>query len=276
MDTYKAVSKEIRAIYSIFTEKIEPLSLDEAFLDVSHCNTQAAIIAKEIRQLIYERTALTSSAGIAPNKMLAKVASDWNKPNGQFEITEDQIDSFMYELPVTELWGVGKQSLKKLYSLDIQTCGDIQKYNKIELYQLLGNWGISLFSLSRGIDNRQVKSSRKTKSISKETTFSENIDSLDLLHTKLNHLLKRLEKAKDSPSNSTYKIKNNVIKLKFADFSQTTVERSSPTIHAQTFKKLLNEAWKRGGGKPVRLLGAGLRFSPPDPNLELGLDMGHS
>lgn len=269
MDLYKEASAQIRKIYQIFTDKIEPLSLDEAYLDVSHCKSSTAAIAAEIRHLIYEETKLTASAGIAPNKMLAKIASDWNKPNGQHEIHLSEIDTFMQELPVRMLWGVGKQSLTKLEKLNISTCGDLKKYSKIELYQLLGNWGSSLYDLCRGIDHREVRSSRNSKSISKETTFSENRHSLEELLIELPKLIERLQSSLEQPRKKELGIKANVIKLKFADFTQTTVEKASPILDESLLKILLREAWKRGNGKPVRLLGAGARFHPPSFEMEL-------
>lgn len=269
MELYKEASSQIREIYKIFTSVIEPLSLDEAYLDVSHTHSSASSIAKEIRHLITERTQLTASAGIGPNKMIAKIASDWNKPNGQFEVTQREVSEFMRKLPLKYLWGVGKQSLKRLEKLNISNCAELQQYSKIELYQLLGNWGSHLYDLSRGIDERTVKSSRTSKSISKETTFSENISDVGSLYQKLNPLLQKLEEAMQQPNKKAFPIKTAVIKLKFADFTQTTVEKGTASIDPKIFLNLLNQAWKRGKGKPVRLLGAGLKFHPPDPNFEL-------
>lgn len=269
MELYKEVSSQIREIYRIFTTKIEPLSLDEAYLDVSHAHSSPSSIAREIRHLIQERTQLTASAGIGPNKMIAKIASDWNKPNGQFAVSQEEVPPFMHKLPLKCLWGVGKQSLKRLDKLNISTCGELQRYSKIELYQLLGNWGSHLYELARGIDEREVKPSRKSKSISKETTFSENIEDLATLYKQLSPLLEQLAQAMQQPNKKSFSVKTAVIKLKFADFTQTTVEKGVSEIDPQYFLSLLNQAWQRGNGKPVRLLGAGLKFHPPDPNFEL-------
>ncbi len=271
MTLYKEVSQTIREVFKIFTYKIEPLSLDEAYLDVSHTNSQTANIAREVRHLIHDRTGLTASAGIGPNKMLAKIASDWNKPNGQFEITVDEVDTFMNSLPVKNLWGVGKQSQKRLAALNIETCGDLQHYSRIELYQHFANWGISLYDLCRGIDHRQVKTSRVSKSISKETTFSENINNLDDLLSQLPKLTERLDLSVVKAQERELIVKANVIKLKFADFTQTTAEKAANTLDHTLLRSLLTEAWKRGEGKPVRLLGAGVRFRPPSAEPELDL-----
>lgn len=269
MDLYKKVSSEIRSIFKIFTELIEPLSLDEAYLDVSSAVSSSSAIAEEIRYLIHQRTSLTASAGIAPNKMLAKIASDWNKPNGQYEIQTDEIDAFMRELPVKNIWGVGKQSLKRLNAMGFHTCKDVQTYSKIDLYQSLGNFGILLFDLCRGIDEREVKPKRLSKSISKETTFSENITNLAHLLESLPPLLKRIESSLQHSKVNQLGIKTNVIKLKFHDFSQTTVEKQSSAINRELIKKLVIEAWKRGNGKAVRLLGVGVKFHPQSEDPEL-------
>ena len=271
MELYKSISQEIRNIFRLFTTKIEPLSLDEAYLDVSHTLTPASVIAKEIRHLITERTQLTASAGIAPNKMIAKIASDWDKPNGQHEITSSQISDFMHALPIKKLWGVGQKSLERLEKFQLKTCGDLQQYSKIELYQLFGNWGSQLYELSRGIDNREVKSSRISKSISKETTFSENISSLKQLHAELETIIQRQDTSLSRSKKSNNGIKTNVIKLKFSDFTQTTVEKASPILDYDLFTTLLAEAWQRGKGKHVRLLGAGVRLLPPSKQSELKL-----
>jgi len=271
MHLYKQISSEIRDVFRIFTDKIEPLSLDEAYLDVSALATSASTIAKEVRQLIYERTKLTASAGIGPNKMLAKIASDWNKPNGQFEIKPDEVETFMATLPVKNLWGVGTKSLEKLHSLEIKTCQDLHRFNKIELYQLLGNWGTQLYDISRGIDNRTVKTSRISKSLAKETTFSENRTSLPELSTDLVNLLESVSEALRSPKTNQREIKTNLVKLKFADFTQTTVERSSTSLNPELLEELLKEAWSRGKGKSVRLLGAGVKFKLEKENPQLNL-----
>jgi len=269
MDLYKEVSRQIRNIFEIFTDKIEPLSLDEAFLDVTHLSTSASTVAKEIRHLITERTGLTASAGIGPNKMLAKIASDWNKPNGQFEVTPSQVADFMEKLPVKKLWGVGTKSLEKLEKLNIHTCKDIHLYSKIELYQLLGNWGMQLYDTARGIDDRKVKTSRVSKSLSKETTFSENRTSLEELIVDLKSLIENVENALDSRKHSNRSIKTNLIKLKFGDFTQTTVERASANFDTDLLNLLLAEAWSRGNNKPVRLIGAGVKFQPLEENPQL-------
>ena len=269
-DLYRSESARIRAIFGRFTELIEPLSLDEAYLDVSHWQTSGAAIAAEIRAQIFEEIGLAASAGIGPNKMLAKIASDWNKPNGQFEVNPEEVDGFMLTLPVAKLWGVGKRMQEKLSRIQVETCGDLQKVGKIELARRFGKWGVELYDLCRGRDDREVKVHRSRKSISKEHTFAEDVVVLD-------ELLPRLRKASASVQDtlerkySSRKVRSLVVKLKFSDFTQTTAERACADLDDGVFCALLADAWGRGRGKPVRLFGLGVRLQDEveDPQMEL-------
>jgi DNA polymerase IV len=151
-DLYSTESAKIRKILLSYTPLVEPLSLDEAFLDVTDLGRYAWDIAREIRARIYAATGLTCSAGIAPNKMLAKIASEWRKPNGQFAILPDEVDEFMRKLPVGKLWGVGPKSAEKFATLGIQTCHDLQRYSLPEMIRRFGRWGQELYYLCRGQD----------------------------------------------------------------------------------------------------------------------------
>src|SRR5277367_941691 len=151
-DLYRAASEKIRAILRSVTPLVEPLSLDEAYLDVTGMDRYAWDIAKEIRHRIFDETHLTASAGIAPNKMLAKIASDWRKPNGQFAITPDQVDAFVRDLPVRKIWGVGPKSAEKFERQGVRTCADLQQIPMAELMRRHGKWGRELFDLARGHD----------------------------------------------------------------------------------------------------------------------------
>ncbi|MEM7010896.1 MAG: DNA polymerase IV, partial [Verrucomicrobiota bacterium] len=164
-DLYREESRRIRQVFAQFTDLIEPLSLDEAYLDVSHLRSQGSSIAGEIRARIFENTQLTASAGIAPNKFLAKVASDWQKPNGQFEIGDDDVAEFVQQLPVRKIWGVGKRTAEKLERLGAKTCGDLQRWPLNDLTREFGKFGVGLYHLSRGQDDRQVNPDRERKSL---------------------------------------------------------------------------------------------------------------
>jgi DNA polymerase-4 len=267
-ELYRAVSSRIRAIFGRFTELIEPLSLDEAYLDVSHLQTSGAAIAREIRAQIFEETGLTASAGISSNKLIAKIASDWHKPNGQKQVTEEEIPAFMAGLPVGRIWGVGKKMREKLTALGIETCADLQKLDQIELSQRFGKWGIELWYLSRGIDDRPVTPDRTRKSVSSENTFSENIHVFAELIAPMRTMLDGL--AEDlAQSHADRVVRSLVVKMKFADFHRTTAERAGHLVDPAIFEELLKEAWKRGNNRAVRLLGVGVRFEDPQESQQM-------
>lgn len=267
-DLYRAESSRIRAIFGRFTELIEPLSLDEAYLDVSHLETNGAAIAREIRAQIKEERGLAASAGIASNKMIAKIASDWNKPDGQFEVTAESFNDFVAKLPVGKLWGVGKKMREKLAVLNVETCADLQAIDRIDLAKRFGKWGLELWELCRGIDDSPVRPNRIRKSLSSENTFSENIETLPALIPPLRGLIEGL--AEDLAfKHSDRVIRSLVVKLKFSDFERTTAERAGHILEPAVFEELAAEAWRRGNNRPVRLIGAGVRFEDPQENLQL-------
>ena len=257
-DLYRAESAKIRRILRDYTPLVEPLSLDEAYLDVTGLDRYAWDIAKEIRQRIFDETRLTGSAGIAPNKMLAKIASDWRKPNGQFAITPDQIETFIRDLPVRKIWGVGPKSAVKFEQQGIRTCGDLQKIELPELVRRHGKWGHELYELCRGRDDREVEPNRIRKSLSNECTYLDNLTTLEDCQRELDKLVVELEedlrtKASDRPVHKAF------VKVKFADFTRTTRECVSPNPTRETYQALLAEAYQRSA-QPIRLLGTGVRF----------------
>lgn len=258
MSVYKEVSQQIRTIFQRYTDLIEPLSLDEAYLDVTdsqRCKGSATLIANEIRQAIYDETKLTASAGIAPIKFVAKVASDLNKPNGQFVVSPMQLDHFISELPLNKIPGVGRVTFEKLKTLGWLKGADIKALPEHEVVQRFGKFGSALWKKCQGIDYRGVNTSRVRKSVGVERTFSENMTTYDeleayLLDTLMPELLKRSERYIASN-----KIDKLGVKVKFQDFQQTTKEQKHHKIDNCIFKQLLHEAISRGGGKEVRLLG---------------------
>lgn len=267
-ELYRAVSRQFHEIFADYTSHIEPLSLDEAYLDVSECTRydgSATLIANEIRQRIREQLRVTVSAGVAPNKFLAKVASDWNKPDGTFTIAPEQVADFVRELPVSKINGVGKVTTGKLRRMGVINCGDLQKLPLEELVRRFGKYGPRLAELAQGIDKREVKTSRLRKSISVERTYAEDIaaqeDMIQALTGVLEELLSRFEKIEQK-----YYPSKRFVKLKFKNFTQTTQEEiigdsGEPWLQADAFQRLLLSAWQRGS-MPVRLLGAGLRLEP--------------
>lgn len=266
-DVYREESRRIRGIFARYTDLIEPMSLDEAYLDLSHRPESGAALAREIRKAIHDETGLTASAGIAPNKMLAKVASDWNKPDGQLEIRPGEVDDFMRGLRVGKIHGVGRRGQETLEKMGVETCGDLQKFTKLELADRLNRWGLELYERCRGRDDREVSVDRTRKSLSKERTFSENIDDVEWL---LNVLRKLRVQVKDAVERkSDQEIKSRVVKLKFEDFTQTTAEKAGSVMDEETFEELLRLAWSRGRGKAVRLLGVGVKFATEEDQMDL-------
>lgn len=272
MQVYKEVSKQIREIFSRYTSLIEPLSLDEAFLDVTEstqCQGSATLIAEAIRRDIWHELSLTASAGIAPVKFLAKVASDMNKPNGQFVIPPDSVQEVVDKLPLEKIPGVGKVSLEKLHQAGFYTGEDIKNSNYRDLLLRFGRLGASLWNKSHGIDNREVVVERERKSVGVERTFSQNISSYhecwQVIEEKLfPELEKRLEKA--SPDKAIIK---QGIKLKFADFQLTTIEHIHPQLELEYFKQLLSDILKRQQGREIRLLGLNVMLKPEEQAKQL-------
>lgn len=260
-DVYRAESRAIREVFARFSPLVEPLSLDEAFLDVSHLNSSGAAVAEEIRYRIRRKTRLTASAGIAPNKMLAKVASDWKKPNGQFEIRPEDVDAFMVELPARRIPGVGARTAERLKAMGIETCGQMQRLSLADLHYAFGSFGVELHSRCRGLDRREVHPDRERKSVSNENTFSENLTRLEQCRAKLADLYGELVEDV-SKKHSERRLHKAFVKVKFADFKQTTVERAMSVFDSDLYNTLLAEAWERGRGRSVRLIGAGVRFYP--------------
>ncbi|MFA5684053.1 MAG: DNA polymerase IV [Lysobacteraceae bacterium] len=225
---YKAVSRQVREIFLAHTDLVEPLSLDEAYLDVSANKgglPSATEVARTIRAQIREATGLTASAGVAPNKFLAKIASDWRKPDGLFVIRPSQVEAFLPPLPVGSIPGVGKVMAARLERLGVRTVGDLRALGGTELRRRFGAWGQRLDEYSRGIDERPVSPSQPTQSISAEDTFAS-----DLLLTELERPIRELaDKAWRSIERERERIGRTVVlKLKTGDFRILTRSLTPP------------------------------------------------
>ncbi|WP_444921478.1 DNA polymerase IV [Microbulbifer sp. CnH-101-G] len=262
MAKYREVSHQIREIFLDYCDDIEPLSLDEAFLDVSNsgrCHGSATLMAEEIRQRVRETLGITISAGVAPNKFLAKIASDWRKPDGLTVITPEEVDQFVLRLPVNKIHGVGRVTAEKMHRQGIHTCADLRHYSQVELSKTFGKFGRRLYELSRGIDDRPVSGDGSRKSVSVERTFNKNLceydDWLEEMTSLYMRLLERLEKLGDR-----YEVNGATVKVKYADFSQSTHERNSRAGRISEFRQLLQECWDKRS-TPIRLLGVGLRLT---------------
>lgn len=274
MAKYREVSMQIMSIYQEVTDLIEPLSLDEAYLDVSASDLfsgSATRIAQWLRQEVEKRTGITISAGVAPNKFLSKIASDWNKPNGLCVITPDDVEGFLASLPVSKLHGVGKKTAERLHQMSIYTCDDVKGVPLHELTERFGRFGERLYDLSRGVDNRLVSNERARKSISVEHTFEEDLMTLDECCAKIPLLYGELQQRYDRHRSETA-VLGCFVKVKFHDFTQTTIEQQIKYEDGTLFSPLLIQAWHRSS-KPVRLLGIGYRLAKKSTDLQQQLSL---
>lgn len=274
-DAYKEASRQIREIFTRYTPLIEPLSLDEAYLDVTdspHCQGSATLMAQAIRADIARETGLTASAGIAPIKFLAKIASDLNKPNGQFVITPQAMPDFLLTLPLSKIPGVGKVATKKLEEMGMHTCADVQQADLARLLKRFGKFGRILWERSHGIDDRDVVVERERKSLGVERTLMEDIhhweqclEIIDFLYAELDRRLTLIRPDKQ--------IARQGVKLKFNDFQQTTQEHSWPVLNKEDMIAVARKSWEeRRAGRGVRLVG--LHVTLVDPQLERQLVLG--
>jgi len=263
-EKYRAASKAIQQILKNYTDLVEPLSLDEAYLDVSESSIHsgsATRIAQAIRNEIFEKENLIASAGISFNKLLAKIASDWNKPNGQYVITPENVNDFMISLPVKKLFGVGKVTAEKLKEKNILNCGDIQQYSQSDMVRLFGNYGKQIYLMAHGIDDRPVSTEHIRKSLSVEETFSTDISPDNMTNTVFDDMFlelnKRLGKLKNLSKND---IQTLSVKIKYADFTATTIQSSNATFSSQSFMQLFKTRVS-GEKKNIRLIGLGVSFN---------------
>ena len=263
MDKYRVASQQIHEIFQHYTAIIEPLSLDEAYLDVTECTAfqgSATRIAQAIRRAVREQVGITISAGIAPNKFLAKIASDWHKPDGQLVIKPDQVAAFVAKLPVKKLPGVGRVTAARMHKLGLHTCADLARLTEAELTARFGSFGVRLGQLSRGLDNRPVETARIRKSLSVENTYAEDLP--DLAHC-LQQIppLWQLLAARLGRVEADYTIHKQFVKIKFQDFVTTTAEMVCTQVELANYRALMTDGFARGN-KPVRLLGLGVRVQP--------------
>lgn len=261
MNRYKEISTRIRHIMQRYTDQIEPLSLDEAYLDVTgqdHYRGSATLMAEAIRREVVDTIGITVSAGVAPNKFLAKIASDWNKPNGLCVISPKKVSEFVAQLPVAKIHGVGKVTCEKLHALGLKTCSDIQKFPRLTLVERFGNFGEHLHQLAHGIDHRTVKTHRQRKSLSVEHTYSQDLSDLATCIKQLPRLTEELDNRLSRIENRS-PIKKSFVKVKFHDFTSTTMECCVEEPGLEIYQQLCSEAYQRGQ-RPVRLLGVGVRF----------------
>jgi len=260
-DRYKEISLKVRRIFFDYTDLVEPLSLDEAYLDVTQNkkgNPSATLVAQEIRQRIFDETGLTASAGISINKFVAKVASDYNKPNGQKTVNPEDVLQFLEDLDIRKFYGVGKVTAEKMYQKGIFTGKDLKAKSLDYLTTHFGKSGSYYYYIVRGIHNSAVKPNRIRKSLAAERTFSENLSSEIFMLEKLSHIAeevaRRLNKSKVAGKTVT-------LKIKYSDFTLQTRSKTLPyfvsdnAIILETAKTLL---YQEKLNNSVRLLGISL------------------
>ncbi len=260
-DRYKEISKKIRAIFHEFTDLVEPLSLDEAYLDVTQNkkgNPSATLIAEEIRKRIFEEVGITASAGISVNKFVAKVASDYNKPNGQKTVYPEDVEAFLEDLEIKRFYGIGKVTKDRMYHFGIFTGKDLKLKSKEFLEEHFGKSGLYFYNIVRGIHNSQVKPNRIAKSVAAEHTFNENLTSEIFMLEKLERIAEELDRRLKK-----YKIsgKTVTLKIKYSDFTTQTRSKTLPYFISdkglllETAKDLLFQERMKDS---VRLLGISL------------------
>lgn len=261
-EAYKEASSIVRNIFFEYTDLVEPLSLDEAYLDVTENqkgNPSATLIAEEIRARIFEETQLTASAGVAPNKFVAKIASDFNKPNGLTVITPNKVEEFVEQLDIKKFYGVGKATQKKMHALGIKTGADLKQWAEIDLVKAFGKSGRYYYRIARGIDDREVKPHRTRKSYGKERTFSEDVGDLDWVNTFLDDLATQIS---DGMRKIPTAGKTITLKVRYKNFD--TITRSHSLAHytnkaeeiSNIAKQLLEQT--EAGTREIRLLGISL------------------
>ncbi len=260
-DVYKSVSKQVMEIFKEFTDLVEPLSLDEAYLDVTENKMNlpsATLIAQAIKQRILEETQLTASAGVSFNKFLAKIASDVNKPNGLFVIVPEAAAAFIDTLPIEKFFGIGKVTAAKMKELGIHTGADLRQWERVDLVRNFGKAGGFYYKIVRSEDHRPVSPDRIRKSISAENTFDRDLEEAPIMLNKLEgitqEVIKRLE-------NTETMGKTITLKLKYNDFTLQTRSKTLPHFTQgkdEIFKVVEELLQQEPVAKPVRLLGVGV------------------
>lgn len=286
MAKYKAASKRVYDILTRYTDLIEPASIDEFYLDLT-ANTSfqgSATLTLEAIRTELRQLGITASAGISCQKMVAKIASEERKPDGQFVVPPDQILSYLAELPIRRIPGVGPKSQERLAAAGYHVVRDIQQTDPARLQRILGDHsGMLLFQRCLGVDDRPVSLSRTRKQISVEETlhrdFTHAKDAERFLeNTLLPALHRRIQQHADYRELATLRwqdvrAKAQTVKLKFNDFTQTTVSKVSNRVSPALYYQLLQEAWPRGRARPVRLIGLGITLPDPDEQRQLELDL---
>ncbi|MAK91457.1 MAG: DNA polymerase IV [Oleibacter sp.] len=263
MALYREVSAQLMDILAQYALQLEQVSVDEAYLEIDP-ELNATAIAEEIRQRVREELGITVSAGIAPNKFLAKIASDWNKPDGQWVVKPSQVDEFVSGLALKKIPGIGPAMEKKLTLYKLHTCADVRQWPLVELVRTFGRTGAILYERAQGIDHRLLNNERLRKSISVERTYAQDLNGEYECLQQIPELWERWQERVERSGWRTSALAP-FVKVKFADFTQTTLADSHEEANGEGFARLLQLALRREN-KAVRLLGIGGRLPETDPN----------
>lgn len=278
MDVYKSVSAIIQKIFHEYSDLVEPLSLDEAFIDITHPKKgpkSASLIAKEIQKRIFEETQLVASAGISYNKFLAKIASDMDKPNGFFVILPEQAEDFLAGLKIEKFFGIGKVTAKRFHAVGVTTGADLKALDKTQITRLCGKTGLYLYDAVRGIDERPVRSNWERKSVGTEQTFLDDIHSDSEITDRITQIA---NEAWQRQMRSKKHGKTLTLKVKYADFKTSTKRRTfdKPIEQQQVLKTLLElMPYASIEEKGCRLLGvsfSGFEVEKYSANIQLKLN----
>ncbi|MDP5292641.1 DNA polymerase IV [Oceanimonas sp. CHS3-5] len=270
MAEYKRISQQIRAIFHRYTELVEPLSLDEAYLDVTGSplfGGSATLIAEDIRRAIRDELQLTASAGVAPNKFLAKIASEENKPDGLFVLPPAAVADYVSGLALAKIPGVGQKTAEKLAAMGLETCAQAVAAGEETLVHRFGKFGRLLWQRAQGRDERPVQVDRVRKSVGVETTLAADIYSAPQGREILQRLWPELVRRLNGRA-----ICGLCIKLKFEDFEQTTLSRRTTVLELDSALKLCEQAWVRAGDRGVRLVGVSVELAEEGQGAQLGFE----
>jgi len=269
IEKYKAISKEIFKVFKCYSKKIEPISVDEAYIDVTHseyCRGDPEEMAKQMRACILKDFKITASAGISCNKLISKICSDLKKPNNQYRICDDEIPEFIKNVRLNKLPGIGKVNFKKCLDLNMEYCEDMYNYSVDELVKIFGVYGNTLYNFIRGIDNRNVDISRIRKSISVEDTFLNDLSNTEICISKINYLFEKLIKRCKTNNVPQNLVKEIFIKIKFNNFQTITRQSKCDEINPESFIHLFTnniDTIRR----PIRLLGLGFTLKDKEEQI---------
>ena len=269
IEKYKKESNEIFKIFKCYSKKIEPVSIDEAYIDVTdsnYCSGDPEVMASQIRSCIEKDFGITASAGISINKLISKICSDWKKPNNQFSICDHEVSSFIKNVNLKKIPGIGKVNFEKCKNLNMHVCEDMYPYSSTSLYEFFGSYGTNLYKLIRGIDLRDIETDRQRKSISVEDTFIRDIQSKEECKDNISDLYKKLILRCHNLEIPQDLVKEIFIKIKFNNFETITRQVKCNNLNVNHYMKLFDSNVDKIT-RPIRLLGVGFTLKQESGNI---------